>query len=358
MSNGFNGCFLKRIGKITKKQRGVTRTVDFLISFSLFIILLTQFFLVLINTNIFLSQEAEQLDNPAELLALRILGTTGTADWGTDTNVPTFFGLASSDSSSELIDVDLAKFARLNSDIEASGATVSYEFVNSSYLREQVTSEVETTFFRISSRPIIQVEIIDPDFNDIVDPLTMQVQVKSWVNKSLSNVNVQAYLVSATDGSADPTLQNNTVTSSDGIADVSISNYIPGSDDYVIIAYAYSGNFWGIDWAKNVGTINAGGFSSFVMPYSSSQNNSIEISSNNSITTSVMYYDNANDNLTINPTASSNNVAQDVIYGQIGTNGPIIFVQSDGVSSYRVITLPLMYDKTSSKGFDQTQLPV
>ena len=101
------------------RKRGVVRTIDFLVSFTLFIILLTQFYLIIINMNLNLASTSTQENNPAQLFADKLLGFSGTKDWGTSSGSPQDFGLASDYSHSSLnYNLDLAKFARLNRELQ------------------------------------------------------------------------------------------------------------------------------------------------------------------------------------------------------------------------------------------------
>lgn len=357
--------FLRKINR-SHRKRGAIRTIDFLVSFSLFIILLAQFLIVLINTNTFLGQEARQIENPAKSLAFRILGTTGDAGWGTDPGVPNSFGLASNFSSNEMFHVDLSKLARLN--IET--LNTPYQFVDPSIISSQFPVQLGNVSFRISTRAMIQVE----SSWDLLST-TVTVQVNSWSGKPLSDINVLVQLYSLTNGTASPALQNTSITSTNGIASVPIGVYDP-DDDYVALVFASSGFIWGIDWAEIRGTsplpmIQAGGISTFVMPQSSTnQNNSVQIYSNASIpatpvNSSVLFYDPING--IVNVTTTSVSLNGTISMNQTGTTGPSVFFQQfEDVTGlhYRIVTSPSIYDNfnytdgSPAQGFDKAQFPV
>jgi len=350
-----------------RPQRGVVRTIDFLVAFSLFIVLITQFFLVVINTNTFLAQETRKIENPAESLAYRILGSTGDKDWELNQNSPISFGLASIFSNPNQLEVDLSKLSRINLELTTINSA-PYSFFDDELLTDQLLDEGGTFFFRISTHPLFQVEIIDSS------PATFAVQVFSWTGKPLADVNVDVYFVSLLDGSADITLRSSGRTTSSGMVNVPIAAYVPGSGiDYLAVAFVHLSNFWGLDWTTIVdipssgNTINAGGFSSFLSPQFNSTVNGINLYSDQQINSQITFYDSISGSVNISQTASAMPITLKDSTQQTGTSGPVIIVQQiidiTGLR-YRVVTIPFIYDNlkyndgTSNQGYEQAQYPV
>ena len=190
MSNTFQTKILKFL-KI--KRRAVVRTIDFLVSFTLFIILLTQFFLIIINMNLNLASTSTVEENPAKLFANKIIGDSGSYDWGRNPGSPKVFGLASDMSHSNSIDyIDLAKLARLNGELNYLSINDTYSYITPESIVANFSGTLSNTAFQLTTRPPLRVIA---SYDNSSNPGTFNVDVLSWSNFPLENIKIEIYLL-------------------------------------------------------------------------------------------------------------------------------------------------------------------
>lgn len=353
--------------KIKIRRRGVVRTIDFLVSFTLFIILLTQFYLIIINMNLNLATISTTEENPAQLFADKILSSSGSKDWGISAGVPQNFGLAPDQSHTGFnYYLDLAKLAHLNSELQYLSINSSYSYITPNELLSNVTGSQSNVQFRITTSPIIQVQVSETHTATLA---SISISSLTWSNLSISNVDVNVYLVSLSTGSYSS--YNTTVTGTNGKANVQEALT---TDDYVAIIFAHSQDSWGINWiliqnTAGPSTISATNITSFSLNNPFTDNNSIlQFTSNNigiaTINTCNAYYSTNLNNLTIYTTTGPNATSTELT--NIGTNSPFIQVYSLVSGStyyYRVVTQPLIFNNAnfvspSDANYSTGQFPV
>ena len=348
------------------RRRAVVRTIDFLVSFTLFFIMLTQFFLIIINMNLNLASTSTKQENPAELLAEKLLGYAGTPNWGTSSSIPSNFGLASDYNHGMLgYYLDLAKLAHLNSELQFLSINTSYPFISPSTILSNLTGSQSNLEFRISTRPLIQVSATVSNTPTLA---TITVTTTTWNDVSLANVDINVFLVSLTDGSTLPV--SNSVSDNNGQS-VLTSTIVSGTN-YVAIAYAHSLDSWGINWTPvqndgGTGSISATNINSFSMSNPTLNSNSILQYANDangfSINTASAYYFN-HSFVAYTNTSVSSEINQ--IQANVGSKTPFIqvYTMDSGSNSYyyRVVTEPLIfnnfnYTSPASANYSASQFP-
>lgn len=358
----------KLLKKLKIRRRGVVRTIDFLVSFTLFIILLTQFYLIIINMNLNLASTSTQPNNPAQLFSEKLLSYPGTENWGRMQGSPATIGLASDNYHSTVsYFLDLAKLGRLNQEINYFSLGSKYSYLNPTNVVSNITGPTSNAAFRLTTRPPIQVKAnlvsVSPT-NSIIDVKTL-----TWDNVGLANVQISAYHVSLSTGLPLPT-----VTSiSDQNGDATITTNI-NADNYVAIIYAHAGSSWGISWVKVQGgsnTISSTGIASFSLNNPIKTSNSIfefaKSTFNTTIRATSAYVEASNNSLITNSTVISNNTGLlNQTFANVGTTNPFIQVYSttSGTTDYyRVVTQPLIYDNYNytsplTTSYAKSQYPV
>ncbi len=330
------------------RRRAVVRTIDFLVSFTLFIILLTQFYLIIINMNLNLSSTSTKEENPAQLITDKLLTSTGSANWGTTSGVPQNFGLAADARHPSFNNyLDLAKFAHLNGELQYNPINSSYSYITPEIVLTNLTGTQANVQFRISTRPIMQVQASETHTGTTA---SLTVKTLTWNNLSIPNVDVSSYLVSLSTGAYS---ENKTIaTNSDGQA--IIPNTI-GTDNYIAVIYAHSQDLWGINWVviqNTGGSIVSTDITPFtlnnpvintnsILQYVTTPLNTLTIRSTSgfySANKSTMYFTVTSGSGSIN-TSSTN----------VGTNSPFIQVYTmhdttNNIYYYRVVTQPLIFD--------------
>jgi hypothetical protein len=323
----------------------------------------------LLNLNLNIAISAATDDNPAEALATKILSSTGSANWGTASGSPQIFGLASdTKSQSSNYYLELSKLARLNKELNFLSVSSLYSYLDPNTLSTDLTNGANNLEFRIYTKPLIKVISTSSVSADIS---TISISVSTWGNRSLSNINIEVYHVSMSDGSTLPSIQTTTDINGEAV----INTNLAPTENYVAVVYAYSGIMWGLSWEainNNPGTtIFPTGISSFLLNKPDNINNSLlqfsnNTIDNNAISTNTAFFNSNNNNLTISATPSGSGTLINQTLTDIGTNGPIIqvnVVNSDPNYYYRVLTLPLILDYTdyvspSSSTFETFQYPV
>ncbi|MHA2277094.1 MAG: hypothetical protein ACXAC2_15070 [Candidatus Kariarchaeaceae archaeon] len=264
--NGFRS--LKR-----KKRRGVARTIDFTVAFSLFIIIYVQFLLVIINVN-FLVNTVDEDGNPAKNLTERLLSKSGFnsdgsgANWAYSTSIPDDLGFLSIESTYYKTLFDLNKLGRLNPDLDSfqTSSLIPYQRVPLDS-RSDLGLIEEFSNIRITTRGFYDVTVVSPNINSV----TISVNSVKY-NKPLSNVDVvftvynfetQSFI-----GEGSGSTNNlGSIAFTTGLTD-------PGAP-YIILAYAENPPLsnvdegiplWGVGWtvSQSGGSVQLGQVSSFI----------------------------------------------------------------------------------------------
>ena len=339
--------------KLRLRRRAVVRTIDFLISFTLFIILLTQFYLIIINMNLNLASTSTQTNNPAQLFTDNLLSYTGTKGWGTASGLPANIGLASDyEHSTTGYYIDLAKLGRLNQELTTLSINGKYPYLNPNYILSNFTNNQNNIGFRLTTRPPLQITA-----SAVITTTTSTITINTltWDNNSVSNVAVDVYHVSLSTGIPLPKVN---ATSNVAGTCVVTTNII--RVNYVAIIFAHSGDSWGISWLpirnSNTNLINSTGIASFSLNNPKTGSNSILEFANNTINSQQIratssYYINNNDTLYVNSTPQPSGIRYlNQTFTNVGTSGPFIQVYSTTIGTtdyYRVVTEPLIFDNVN-----------
>ena len=368
--------FSKFFSKIKKKRRGVTRTIDFTVAFSLFIIIYVQFLLVIININ-FLVNTNNQQNNPAQDLAERILTKPGFSfggfgsDWATSTNIPDELGLLSIDSTFSNSYLDLNKLARLNNDLQdfQNSANVPYSWINLASRSDLGLSE-ELSNIRITTRAFFNVSV------SLIAGTSITITVTSYsANQILNGIDVvygvydlnsQIWLET---GSANTTISGS----------VAIPTSFSPTGPAIIFVYAESPiinnigegvPLWGFGWTvyQPVGTtIQLGQISSYITENNTFVNHSVIQSDPTQAVVSQTFFLSRNstiasNNLTLisgNLTVNSGEVDLSSSYNS-GTN-PMFMLGYYNTTSvdfrYQISSLPMMFYEKDSPSSGSFQFP-
>lgn len=327
------------------------RVVDFIVSFSLFLIMLTQFYLVAINIGISLSQEQSNPgENPARVLADRFFSSSGTT-----------YDLAPTYTTSSARYINLATLALFNPELgQLPTAGATYSYVDPNTILADLVPLGTTYDFRISTKPLFDVSVTYVGG-------TIDVEVKSWGGIGLEGVNVQVFLVGAAAGN-NGVLEGSQLTQTDASGDASA--VILPTDDSVVVAYAYSGGIWGIGWTATDAAVTASDLSTFLYPRTDGvandvYHNSADATGNPTINLFTVSYDSTSESLVLPGTAGDNAVSDlSVTLTEVGTVGPLIQVLTTSEQNYRVVTLPFIMDYFDYPGnpatadYSSNQFPV
>ena len=312
--------------------------------------------------NLNLASTSTQENNPAQLFADKLLGFSGTKDWGTSSGSPQDFGLASDYSHSSLnYNLDLAKFARLNRELQNLSINSQFSFISPETILSNLTGTQTNTQFRITTRPLIQIFATHSSGST-----SIAITTKSWSNSSLSDINIDQYYVSLADGSY--VNGANETTDINGQATLNVPGTISGQ--FIAVIYAHAQASWGVTWLDiNVGggpfiPILATGISTFLLDNPNSTQNSILQYTNNtsgstgSIITTSAYYSSTTNNIT----GFSVTTGNDIVLTNVGSSNPFIQVCTMKAGTnyyYRVVTEPLVFDNANFNGnFTTSQFPV
>ena len=356
--------FSRLLRKHKIRRRAVVRTIDFLVSFTLFIIFLTQFYVIIINMNLNLASTSTKQENPAELFSNKLVGLPGSQNWGTLTGSPSSFGLASDSHYTNLGSyVDLAKLGRLNSDLQYLPINSTYSYIDPQVVVNNFTGSISNIAFRLSTRPPIQVLASE---THTTAQSTLTIQTATWNNVSLDNINVDIFYVQLSNGSV---AYSNTVST--GTSGQTVFTTPILRTNYVAIAYAYSLDNWGIGWVEVqndlTNTLSASNLPTFLQNSPYQDINSILQVTNNTlpsvtptIRTTTAYL---NSSQLLNTSVFSNTSSITRNLTDVGTNTPVIQVytmNSGSIDYYRVVTEPLVFNNVNytSTTYSSYQFPV
>ena len=232
---------------ILKKRRcGQIRAVDFVVSLFLFLLMLSQLILLIINiqtgikTGTISSITYEELD----IFGRQILLEEGDQDWGYYQTLPSTFGLADNNIRTYL-SLDSAKIARLITGTPIPVSFVSgYEMYDYSTLKEAIGLQRDFEF-QLGFYPLLY-----PEINVSLTNFA-QVQVENSYNTPISNVRVNFFTIDLTNG--DVILEGETLTNANGETSLQLSDPtedVQGGEHFVLVIVE-RGPLWGMNWGFN-----------------------------------------------------------------------------------------------------------
>ncbi|MHA1967913.1 MAG: hypothetical protein ACW964_08940, partial [Candidatus Hodarchaeales archaeon] len=236
--------------KLKKRRRGQIRAVDFIVSLFLFLLMLTQIIIIIINiqsdiTNTGIEDISyEELD----IFGRQLLEQEGDLNWGYYKNLPASFGLADSKSSFPL-KISAAKIARLitGTTFPISGVT-GYEMFGYSSLREIINLDLKFDF-QIGFSPFLKVNVISYQILGSDPPRARaEVIVTNHQNVPISNAHVYFYTVDLTNGNS--ILEGVFSTNSTGGTsnDYLIPNIDNPNNEHINLVIVKKATLWGMNW--------------------------------------------------------------------------------------------------------------
>ena len=232
-------------GRHRRQHRGQVRVVDFAVSFSLFIVLISQFFLLLVTVQVNITSNDNPVTNPAERVALRLLGTGGTANWEFNdySNLSSVnIGLAANSSSKIYPVIDPNKLARLNNELNGlnglPGQNLGFHTLDYLGLKQELG--LAGWDFRITLNMLLKVSVTISS-----DKTTAFAQISSSSLQLINGTPVTIALIDLSQGTIQQSISG--ITNTSGY--VSLPLGLLNAVDYVVVAIARIGNTWSIGYA-------------------------------------------------------------------------------------------------------------
>ncbi|MHA2345347.1 MAG: hypothetical protein ACXACP_01375 [Candidatus Hodarchaeales archaeon] len=237
-----------------KRRRGQIRAVDFIISLLLFLLMLSQLLLIIINVQTGLNSQMSSnlITTELDTFSKKILFNEGPSDWGYEQILPNSFGLASA-SNIPSLSLDAAKIARIITGTTFPISSVSgFEQFSYETLKTLlgIGSEID---FQVSLIPLLDVSltVTDGDIINITD-YESSVTVTNLNGLPVENCNVNFFTLNLVTGM----LRNDGIKLSDANGEVSNIYIDPNINDptgeHLSIAIAEKGPLWGVSWGTTL----------------------------------------------------------------------------------------------------------
>ncbi len=232
---------------LKKRRRGQIRAVDFIVSLFLFLLMLSQLILIIINVqnDVTKSGIADISYEELDILGRQLLEQEGDVFWGYQKNLPNSFGLA--DSTSKIpLKLSAAKIARLvtGTTFSISGMT-GYEMFDYSTVKDIIKLGQKYNF-QLSFSPCLVVKVVVSTLN--VTANVVEVSVTNYQDISIYNAQVHFYTIDLTNG--DAILEGIVLTNSTGRAslDYLIPNINNPDSEHITFVIVRKNALWGINW--------------------------------------------------------------------------------------------------------------
>ena len=229
--------------RLKKRRRGQIRAVDFVVSLFLFLLMLSQLILIIVNvqTGIKATTSGVLTYEKLEIFGRQLLLEEGDNNWGYHQNLPSTFGLADSNSQSPLA-LDATKINRLITGTSLPISPISgFEMYDYSTLKETIGLE-ERYNFRLGFLSVFntEVQVSASDF--------AQILVTNPYNTPISNAQVYFFTIDLTNGEV--ISEGSTLTNSSGGTSLQLSNPNLNDPDGEHIAFVIveKGSLWGMNW--------------------------------------------------------------------------------------------------------------
>ena len=260
-------------------KRGQVRGLDFTISAFLFLIMLSQLILVVLNSQVVMEGLYEYRIEREEVnqLADRILGFPGTTGWGLSSTLPVAFGLADETTFSCGRILDSGKIARITTDMTIPtirSLSGDYTLVNYSYVKSMLSLTDYNFELRLRSllNTTLSLSIPSPFNGD----LTASVQITNWRSEPVQEAKARFVICDPRNsqlyqaGSASSNYQG-IITKDITIPDPILLQ--SGDPEFIIVAGISLGSMWSVTSASTSETIQVRSvdISSVLLPSSSSQ---------------------------------------------------------------------------------------
>ncbi|WP_455140051.1 hypothetical protein [Candidatus Hodarchaeum mangrovi] len=232
---------------LNKKRKGQMRAVDFVISLFLFLLMLSQLLLIIINIQSNINRtdvgtiSYDDLDNFSRM----ILRESGTDDWGYLKNLPNNFGLATSHYYGYFA-LDAAKIARL-----ISGTGISTISGMNNYDYETLKDVIKLSGkreFQISLQQSLKISLTLISVNQTHN--RVEFVVTNPYNTPIPKANSKVIVVNLKDAQllyGEDLLTNSTGGSS---YTYEIPHFNDPDGQHVILVVAETGVLWGVNWGS------------------------------------------------------------------------------------------------------------
>lgn len=235
--------------QLKKRRRGQIRGVDFVVSLFLFLIMLTQLILIIINvqsgirTGIVGKLTYERLD----VFGRQLLLEEGDTDWGYLQELPSTFGLSDSNYES-VFTLDASKISRLVTGTSYSISSVSgYDIYDYDALKETINLESDYEF-QLAFYPCLNANVTVRSFDSTSNNVT--VDVMNSHNSPIVNAQVHFFVIDLTYGAV--TFEGTNSTDSKG--SISLVYQIPHVNDpsaeHYIFVIVEKGKLWTMNWGS------------------------------------------------------------------------------------------------------------
>jgi len=232
---------------INKRRKGQMRAIDFVVSLFLFLLMLSQLLLIIINIQSSINRtdigtlSYDDLDNFSRM----ILQESGTDNWGYQKNLPTNFGLALSHYNGYFT-LDAAKIARL-----ISGTTYPISSIsgmdNFDYRTLKEVIEISgKREFQISLQPSLKISLNLESINQTHNKV--EFIVTNSYNTPIFRANSKVIVVNLKDSNliyGDDLFTNSTGGSS---YTYEVPHFNDPNGKHFILVIAEKGVLWGVNW--------------------------------------------------------------------------------------------------------------
>lgn len=236
--------------KLHKRRRGQIRAVDFIVSLLLFLLMLSQLILVIINVQTGLNSQisSNQINSELDSFGRSILFNEGPSDWGYEQTLPSSFGLASA-SNLPTLTLEAAKISRLITGTTFAPVSIS-GFEQFSYESLKNLLGLGTKIdFQLSFMPLLDLSltVTEGDVVNITDFET-SITVNNLNGLPIEECSVSFFTLNLVTGifrNDGIKLTNANGEASNIYIDPNISD---PTGEHLSVAIAEKGPLWGVSW--------------------------------------------------------------------------------------------------------------
>ncbi len=234
---------------LNRRRRGQIRAVDFIVSLLLFLLMLSQLLLIIINVQSGLTTQMRNELTYSELdtLGRIILQEQGQDFWGYQNSLPDSFGLASA-TNIPSFSLDAAKVARIVTGTSFPISDISgFEQFTYSSVKTILGLDSELDFqlaFLSYFEPILQITETTTE-----DEFNATVTVKNLNQKVIENCQVNFFILNLASGNIH--LEQNKISDTNGQTSMT---YLDPEGEKIVIILAEKGSLWGVTWKHHLPT--------------------------------------------------------------------------------------------------------
>ncbi|MFX0049866.1 MAG: hypothetical protein ACFE8U_01110 [Candidatus Hermodarchaeota archaeon] len=238
--------------RLKKRQRGQIRAVDFVVSLLLFLLMLSQLVLIIINvqSGIIYSEGVSLTYDELDLLGRSLLQEEGDPYWGYNRVLPNSFGL-SADDSQHYLALDAAKISRIITGTSFSISSVSgFEMYDYDTLKSSLNLKTSLDFL-LAIYPCIDLEVNVSTINATAN--NVELLVTNPHNIPISNAQAHFFVLDLFTGNI---VQKYVfLTNNDGKIN---SDYQKPINEHMIFIIVEKGALWGMTWGTTDNDIIVG----------------------------------------------------------------------------------------------------